>query len=168
MLYIILLTLMQNVSSNSFATVRRAFYSRAANNDDIPLQMCTVWGRGERGGGRRKAALVMTAYKFQMQMLSQGSGKFTRADRTAICQCYMLHTLRRLHMAISVAQLGCGSTSLGASSSSPYPLPHFIIFSVLLPLAVVRQSRLHYANNLSQLSCATCCKFHKFQFRLSR
>lgn len=71
MLYIILLTLMQNVSSNSFATVRRAFYSRAANNDDIPLQMCTVWGRGERGGGRRKAALVMTAYKFQMQMLSQ-------------------------------------------------------------------------------------------------
>lgn len=160
---------MQNVSSNSFATVRRAFYSRAANNDDIPLQMCTVWGRREWERGRRKAALVMTAYKFQMQMLSQARQWQVHqgSPHSHLSVLYAAHVAAPAHGNLcGLARLWLNFLRCVFFVSLPTSALHHL--SVLLPLAVVRQSRLHYANNLSQLSCATCCKFHKFQFRLSR
>lgn len=122
-----------------------------------------------REGGRSKAALVMTAYKFQMQMLSQARQWQVHqgSPHSHLSVLYAAHVAAPAHGNL------CGSARLWLNffrcvSFVSLPTSALHHLSVLLPLAGVRQSRLHYANNLSQLSCARCCKFHKFQFRLSR
>lgn len=69
-------------------------------------------------------ALVMTAYKFQMQMLSQAAPAPSSPGQppSHLSALYAAHVAAPAHGNLSVAQLGCGSTSLGVSPL-PSPLP---------------------------------------------